>query len=198
MSCTRALPLLLLLAGCTALPRHDSDGVASAGIAALGSSAETEVAQYRAAITALNGSQLELAQAEFQQLTKSRPELAGPWINLALIDIRNNDLEAARKHLAIALERNPKMPQAFNLRGFVELSQGSPQKAADDYRQAIALREDYAMAHFNYALVHDIYFQDLKVAVRHYRRYLELVGDQDKKTAEWVIELERQLAEGRQ
>jgi len=195
MSYIRALPILfLILAGCTALPRHETGADGPTGAPTLSSSADKEVAQYRDAISALNNSQLEFAQAELQRITRNRPELAGPWINLALIDIRKNDIEGARKNVAKALERNPKMPQAFNLRGFVELSRGNVIKAADDYRHAIALKEDYAIAHYNLALIHDIYFQDLKVAARHYKRYLELTNNQDKKTAEWVIELERQLS----
>lgn len=195
MSCTRTLPVLfLILAGCTVLPRQETGWDGTAGTPTLSSSADKEVAQYRDAISALNNSQLEFAQAEFQRIARNRPELAGPWINLALIDIRKNDIQGARKNVAKALERNPKMPQAFNLRGFVELSRGNVAKAADDYRQAIALKEDYAIAHYNLALIHDIYFQDLKVATRHYKRYLELTNNQDKKTAEWVTELERQLS----
>lgn len=195
MSYIKTLPILfLILAGCTVLPRQDTSSDGTAGTPALNLSADKEVAQYRDAIMALNNSQLEFAQTEFQRITRNRPELAGPWINLALIDIRKNDIEGARKNVAKALERNPKMPQAFNLRGFVELSRGNVARAADDYRQAIALKEDYAIAHYNLALIHDIYFQDLKVAARHYKRYLELTNNHDKKTAEWVIELERQLA----
>ncbi len=199
MSCTRILPMLfMLLAGCTVLPRLDPGPDAPAGTSPLSSSADREVAQYRDAISALNNSQLEFARAELQKITRNRPGLAGPWINLALIDIRKNDMENAMKNVANALERNPKMPQAFNLRGYIELSRGNVIKAADDYRQAIALREGYAIAHYNLALVHDIYFQDLKVATRHYKRYLELTNNQDRKTAEWVAELERLLSKEKQ
>jgi Flp pilus assembly protein TadD len=194
MSYIKTLPwLLLILAGCAAAPRHAPEpGGAAAGPAA-SASADEELARYRSAITALNNSQLEYAQTELRRITAHRPELAGPWLNLALVDVRKNDIEGARKHLAQALVRNPKMPQAFNLRGYIELAHGDVTKAAEDYRQAIALKEDYAIAHYNYALIHDIYFQDARVAVAHYKRYLELTGNQDKKTAEWVTELERQL-----
>ncbi|MCK7577319.1 MAG: tetratricopeptide repeat protein [Chromatiales bacterium] len=176
----RALPiLLLLLAGCTAVPRPDSGSGEFEGIDVPGSSADAEVARYRNAISRAQqlatGARTDRAPPDHRQ---SPRVLAGPWINLALIDIRKNDIDGARKNLANALERNPKMPQAFNLRGFVELSQGNVNKAAEDYRQAIALRDSYAIAHYNYALIHDIYYQDMKVAVRHYKRYLELTGNQ--------------------
>lgn len=161
---------------------------------ALGASAEDETSTYQRAISALNNSQLEAAETELKKLVKSRPEFAGPWVNLALIDIRKNNLDSAYQNLSKALERNPKMHQALNARGYVELVRGNVGNAVGDFRQAFFVKENYAIAHYNYALVHDIYFQEMKVAVRHYKRYLELTNNKDKKTADWVVELERNLA----
>lgn len=189
--------LVIVLGGCATQSRQDVVTPTGTDITgSLGVSAADETELYRRAITALNNSQLDLAEAELKKIAKSRSDLAGPWLNLALIDIKKKDLENAYKNLNKALERNPKMAQAFNMRGFLELTRGNITKAIADYRQAITLKEDYALAHYNYALVHDIYFQDMKIAVQHYKRYLELTKSQDKKTADWVVELERNLAKG--
>lgn len=198
MSYTKLLALVfLLLTGCvTSSPQDTAAPVKPGTTGGIGASAIDETELYRRAITALNNSQLDSAETELKKLTKTRSEFAGPWINLALIDIKKNNLEGAHKNLSMALERNPKMAQVYNVRGFLELSRGNIAKAGEDYRQAIALKEDYALAHYNYALIHDIYFQDMKIAVRHYKRYLELTQNQDKKTADWVLELERNLAKG--
>ena len=166
------------------------------GAGGMGAPTDAETTRYQRAIMALNRSQLDDAESELKKIVKNRPEFAGPWVNLALIDIKRNNLENALKNLAKALERNPRMPQIFNVRGFVELSRGNIHNAVNDYRQAIAFKDDYALAHYNYALLHDIYFQDMKVAVHHYKRYLVLIQQQDKKTADWVLELERKLAQG--
>jgi tetratricopeptide (TPR) repeat protein len=196
---TKCLPLVLLaLTGCTGIATHEpASGVLAPG-ETLSASADNETNLYRQAITALNNSQLEQAEADLKTIINERPEFAGPWINLALIDIRKKNLEGAEKNLAKALERNPKMPQIFNALGFIETSKGNINKAVDNYRQAIALKKDYAIAHYNLALLQDIYLQDAKVAVEHYKRYLELTEYQDKKTADWVLELERSLARGAQ
>lgn len=198
MSYTKLIAIVfLILAGCaTPSPQDTATPTIPGATSNLGASAVDETELYRKAITALNNSQLDSAETELKRLIKTRSEFAGPWINLALIDIKKNDLEGAQKNLNKALERNPKMAQVYNVRGFLELSRGNIAKAVDDYRQAIALKEDYALAHYNYALIHDIYFQDMKIAVRHYKRYLELTQNQDKKTADWVLELERNLAKG--
>lgn len=199
MSYTKLLPLLfLVLSGCTAISTRDSTPSKPSGADTQSSSANEETELYRQALTALNSSQLEQAESGFRKIIKSRPEFAGPWVNLALIDLRKKNIENAEKNIAKALERNPKMPQAFNLLGFVEMSKGNVNKAVSHYRQAITLKEDYANAHYNLALLHDIYLQDTKVAVQHYKRYLALTNNQDKKTAEWVVELERNLSKGSQ
>lgn len=186
------LGLVFIVTACTTT--HRQDAPVSTGV--LGASAEDETDTYQRAITALNHSQLEAAEKELKKLSKSRPEFAGPWINLALIDIKKGNFDGAYQNLSKALERNPKMHQALNARGYVEFARGNVNKAVADFRQAFFVKENYALAHYNYALVHDIYFQEMKVAVRHYKRYLELTNNQDKKTADWVVELERNLAKG--
>lgn len=183
---------LVFMTACTTPNRQESP--IPTGV--LSTSAEDETSAYRRAITALNNSQLEAAEMELKKLSINRPEFAGPWINLAIIDIKKNNFDGAHQNLSKALERNPKMHQALNARGYVELARGNVTKAAGDFRQAFFVKENYALAHYNYALVHDIYFQEMKVAVRHYKRYLELTNNQDKKTADWVVELERNLAKG--
>jgi tetratricopeptide (TPR) repeat protein len=192
---TKFLPLLLVaVAGCSAVSTHDVASEKPAQLDPLSASANEETNLYQQAITALNNSDYDQAETELKRISRTRPELAGPWINLALIDVKKNNIDSAEKNIANARKQNPKMPQVYNMLGYIDISRGQYKKAADDYRQAIALKEDYAMAHYNLALLHDIYIQDLKISVRHYKRYLELTGNQDKKTADWVLELERTIA----
>ena len=114
---TKCLPLVLLaLTGCAGIAPHEPASGIITGGEPLSASADKETNLYRQAITALNNSQLEQAETDLKTITQGRPEFAGPWINLALIDIQKKNLEAAEKNLAQALERNPKMPQIFNAR----------------------------------------------------------------------------------
>lgn len=182
-----------MVAGCAGAPATQTrgetrDDVTTAAVA------DQEIELFRRAITSLNNAELDRARTDFQQLARSRPALAGPWINLALIDIKKNDFAAAETHLAKALERNPGMPQAYNMLGFIEVARGNMSKAMEHYQKAVALKQDYALAYYNMGLLHDIYLHDTAKAVQHYKRYLELTNHQDKKTADWVAELERGLA----
>ena len=205
MSCTRfmfrptwaAVFISLALGGCAIAPREavPTGDIAIAPTAA--AVADREIALFHQALASLNGAELDRAAAGFTELTKTRPGLAGPWVNLALIDIKKNDLAAAEKNIAQALVHNPRLPQAYNLLGFIEVAKGNMASAVTHYRKAIDLKNDYAMAYFNMALLHDIYLHDIPVAVENYNRYLALTDNRDKKTAEWLAELERSMARGK-
>ena len=107
-----------------------------------------EIALYGKGITYLNDNQLTDAETIFKSIIAKRPEFAGPWANLALINIKNNDLAKAQENLNQALARDPSMPQIYNMLGYIEKKKGNINKAIDYYLQAIAKKPDYAIAHY--------------------------------------------------
>ncbi len=157
------------------------------------SNPESEINLYQQAIIHLRDNDLDMAKDILVTFTKNRPELAGPWANLGLIKIKNNDLDAAEKLLEIAVEKNPKMAQAFNLLGFIANKRENLQQAKEFYIQAIQYKNDYAVAHYNLALLYDIYFQEIEKAIQHYQRYLELIEYNDQETIDWLDELKFSL-----
>jgi tetratricopeptide (TPR) repeat protein len=185
--------LILLLAGCASAPTppEASDNTAKAQ-----AEANREIAMYAIAMADIQDNKLQTAQELLTKITDKRPELAGPWANLALIDIKNKDYAKARQHVNKALKRDPALPQAYNLLGFLDKQDGNINQAIDDYQQAIAKKPDYAVAHYNVALLYDIYLQDIPNAIQHYKRYLDLTNNQDQRTADWVKELESSLKRG--
>jgi tetratricopeptide (TPR) repeat protein len=188
--------LLLMLAGCTA-PAGPTSGVASTSDIQSGVSlADEEILRYRQAITYLNENQLDRAEEIFSSFINKRPELSGPRVNLALVLIRRNNLPKAQETLHQALQLNPQMPQALNLLGYIEKKNGNINKAKEHLTQALVVKSDYAIAHYNIALLYDIYFQDIRNAIKHYKQYLDLIGAEDQDTANWVNELERSLSRG--
>jgi len=145
---------------------------------------------YRQAITALNASDLDTAESLLKEFNQQKPELAGPLANLGLVYYKQGKKDLARETLLQALEKNSKQAQALNLLGEIAYEDGNATKAEEYYKKAIAIRDDYANAHYNLALLYDIYFQDVAQAVKHYRRYT------DKDTANWLEQLENSLKSG--
>lgn len=191
MRSIKLTPLLgVLLSACASAPSPDvTTNSAPRSDVTAPSAVEKEITQYTTALNLLNVNQLDQAETELTGITRNHPELAGPWANLGLVYIKKNQYDKARSNLDKALEKNPKLAQAYNLLGFIEYQQGNIIKAKQDYAKALANKEDYPLAHYNLALIYDIYLHDIPNAVVHYKRYLELIKQDDKATADWVNEL---------
>lgn len=123
--------LLLLLGGCASGPsktpialkveKQDTDTQKP--------SIENLVAFYQDALTALNHNNLKKAEKYFLKVTKTHPDFAGPWANLALIYIKQERYKKAENHIEKTLEKNPEMAQALNMAGFIEERKGNINKA---------------------------------------------------------------------
>ena len=186
----------VLMASCASRPNTQAHAVpVDSGSYAV--DADREIANFQAALSAMNGNQLDEAARRFRAIAKSRPEFAGPWVNLALIDVRQNRLDDAAKNAAEALKRNPRSAQAQGVLGFVAAAQGDVKKALDHYRRAVEIKKDYAVAHYNIALINDLYLNDMATAATHYRQYLAATDGGDKKTADWLAEIERSLGQAK-
>lgn len=172
-----------------AMSQHDRDK-------AIQTTTDSDLEKYGEAITLLGNGELDKAKTMLVEFTEQRPELAGPWANLGLISIKQNKLAEAESQLAKALQKNPDMPQALNLMGYIEKSRGNIIKARDYYIRAVEIKDNYALAHYNLALLYDIYIQDVNKAIEHYQKYLALIKDKDKRTAEWLDQLKASLKKG--
>lgn len=149
----------------------------------------SEIDRYKHAMTLLNNNKLTEAKEIFLEFNAERPELAGPYANLAVIELKNNNLEQAYELVNVALTKNPKLAQALNLLAYIEQINGEINSAVKHYQQAIENKEDYAIAHYNIALLYDVYLQDIESAIRHYEQYMKLINNADKSTADWLEQL---------
>ena len=152
--------------------------------------------KFEQGIKALAAGDLEQARRLFSDITRQNPTLSGPHANLALIDFRQKDLQQALVRINRAIELNPSSHQAFHLRAQILLQQGEIKKARDDYQQAIDLNPEYLNAHYNLALLYDIYLQEIALAIDHYTIYLSLLGEKDETIEEWLNHLKGTLENG--
>ncbi|MFV9615434.1 MAG: tetratricopeptide repeat protein, partial [Gammaproteobacteria bacterium] len=82
------------------------------------------------------------------------------------------------------------------LRGQLFVTKRKIHDAKKDYEKAIELKPDYSNAHYNLALLYDIYLQEMALAIKHYETYLSLIKKPDEATQEWVNHLKGVLANG--
>lgn len=152
--------------------------------------------RYQQGITALSNFDFAKAENIFRDFTKNYPDLSGAYGNLALIQFNQKKNDEALLLIDKAITLNSNNAQAYNLRAQLRLEAGEIHQAKEDYRKAISLKPDYAIAHYNLALLYDIYLQDIERAIQHYEKYLSLTDQPDERTREWVNHLKSMLKNG--
>ncbi|PKF63478.1 hypothetical protein CW745_01110 [Psychromonas sp. psych-6C06] len=156
-------------------------------------STKIELAVYTKALIALNNGELEKAQQLFTKMSELQPDIAGSWANLAVISVKQERYDDAQKQVATALQKNPKMVQSLNLAGNLAQRRGEILKAKSYYQEALNYQPKYALAHYNLALLYDIYLQDIANAVTHYQLYLDNIDSKDETTTQWLAGLRATL-----
>ena len=147
-------------------------------------------ARYEEAVKLLEGGELADARSALERLERDAAYIPGVHLNLALIHYRTEDYDEARRKLDEALELSPRNAIAHNLNGTLLRKEGRFEDAEIAYTKALKIAPDYAAAHFNLAVLFDIYLQYWIDAKDHYRRYLKLTGSSDKRVESWIEDLE--------
>lgn len=137
------------------------------------------------------------AEPELARLAKSGPQVREIWLNLALAQYQQKDLEKAAGTVATILQRWENTAPAHNLAGLIAVQEGQFDLAKQHYMQALRINPNYANALYNMALLLDVYLQDIANAVQYYELYLEL-ADSDEDTRIWMEELKLTLHRGDQ
>lgn len=148
--------------------------------------------RYQQALAALRNGQPQNARETLEKLSRQYDAHLGLKINLATLYYQVNDIERARRLCGEALAIDPGRAHIHNLSGLIAVASKHFTKAEGDYLQALKLDENYANAHYNLALLYDIYYQDIPAAYRHYSRYLALEPE-DKATQDWLEQLKYSL-----
>lgn len=188
----------LLLSACGDQNIRPSESTATTGPTDIKTIVITEADrdQYRLAITALSQNQLEEAEQRLKDFIKQRPELAGAYTNLGLVYYQKEQPELAIKMVEEAIKLNPGQAEAYHLRGQLLVKQGKIHEAREDYMKALELNPDYSNAHYNLALLYDIYLQDIAQALKHYEQYMALSKQPDEKIREWISHLKGSMNNG--
>lgn len=155
-----------------------------------------DVTKFDEGILALEENNLDKARRLFTEFSRVNPNLAGPLTNLALIHYKKGEIDTALQRINRAIEINPDQAQAYNLKAQLEIANRNINQAEKDYLKALQLQPHYKNAHYNLALLYDIYFQDIPLAIKHYELYQSLISIRDETTDEWIIHLKGTLENG--
>ena len=186
--------LVMLLAGCAASPRQQSqvkieiqDEVGFTITEVAGVSGVTRE-RYQAAHSLLAQQRNAEAIEVLQQLVSDEPHLSAPRIDLAIAYQEINELELAEEQLVLALEQNPRHPVAHNELGIVYRKTGRFTEARASYEQSLAVYPGFHIARRNLAVLCDLYLGDLQCALDNYEAYMETVAE-DPDVAIWIADI---------
>jgi tetratricopeptide (TPR) repeat protein len=191
-----ALLTAVMLAGCAAAPAPRAVPMPEPGTAAAAPAPEVRdrnADAFERALGLLRDERLTEAEALLRQVVADQPELAGPWVNLAQIYLRQQRDDAALDALQRAVQANPANCAARNELGVLLRRRGEFAAAEDHYLACLTHQPDFEPAHLNLGILYELYLGRLPEALAAYRRYQALSAEPDRRVDIWVVDLERRL-----
>lgn len=176
----------VMLNGCQSLPEKNA---ASLPVVVPAGAKST----YARAVEAVKAGRNAQAIQLFIGLTQEYPDFAASYTSLGLLHLKNNRLADAERVLNQAIALNPTDAIAYNHLGVVLRQRGEFELARQAYMSALRIKADYAGAHLNLGILHDIYLHDLGQALQNYQDYQALTGENDKQVAKWIVDLQRRV-----
>lgn len=191
MTFTRILSILailsaLFLAGCA------STGKSSGYSAPTGPVSSAAQSQYKSALAAMRKKNYKSALMKFKTLSVKYPGFAGPKANIGIIYTRKGQYKKAEAAFKEAIALNSANPGIFNELGVLYRRTGKFKESAQAYANALSVDPDFAYAHLNLGILYDIYLRKNEKALKHYKRYQELVKN-DKLVHKWIVDLKLRM-----
>ena len=153
----------------------------------------TEKLNYQEAISALKNQDTKKALIIFEELQTTQPWFIGSWLNGANVYIEQGLWPEALHTLHQAQAINPEIASIYTLQAYCYRQLGQFNDAEAAYKNAIALKPDFALAYYNYGILLDLYLQKPTLALVHYEHFQALQGTPDKQVQRWIKELKRRI-----
>jgi tetratricopeptide (TPR) repeat protein len=147
-------------------------------------------ARFKAALDLMKARQFEPARAAFVALSRDFPEFSGPLTNLGILYAKDKQRDAAVESLSRAVDANPRNAVALNWLGILYRESGAYARAEEAYLRALTVRDDYAPATLNLAILYDVFLHRPDAALTRYRAYQQLTGGDNLIVAAWIRDLE--------
>jgi len=122
-------------------------------------------------------------QHSFQKLAKLKPA------RYAKTEVADASLPSGEAELKAVVEREPANAPAYTQLGLSYRQLGRFKEAQAAYEQAIAAAPEYAPAHLNLGVLHDLYLQQPDPALQEYERYRALAGEPLPQVQQWIAEV---------
>lgn len=156
--------------------------------------ADNARSDYNRALAEMRKGNLDSAQARFKKISEQYPLLSGPIVNQAIILRKKGQTQEAYDLLQKSILQHGKNPRLLNELGVLSRQLGKFKQAQVSYESAIRIDERYAVAHYNLAVLADLYLHDPALAMQEFETYQTLIPEPDKTVSGWIVELQRRSA----
>ena len=180
--------LTMVMAACSQLPvsapeqKSDNDGAIP-----------RQVKQdYREALGFMVKGKYDKAEPLLLDLTRSRPDLSGPFANLGIVYARGGRNAEAEQSFRQAISINPNDAEVYNHLAVLLRNEGKFAEAQSVYRQGLKVQPDNRHLLLNLGILYDLYLGAPHEALAQYEAYQKIAGD-DKQVNGWIVDLKRQL-----
>lgn len=148
--------------------------------------------EYDQALAFMKKADYQRAEKILKGIIEKDASLAGPYINLGIIRLKEGNLIQAEQLLLDAQAKSANNPEVQNYLGIVYRQQGRFNDAEAAYKKAIQLNPNYAKAYLNLGMLYDLYLGNYTAALKSYRQY-QVLQPQDKTVENWIIDLNHRM-----
>lgn len=121
------------------------------------------------------------------------PEQARAWVQTGVQAHQQGDVHGAIEAWQRAVALDPANAATVNNLALLLKQQHRFREAASLLTQGLGAAPGVAELHYNLAVISELYLLDLDQALTHYQHYRALAGDDEKRVAGWIADLERRL-----
>lgn len=187
--------IVCALASCKTTPTKDSPLVEQASPPSTLPTSDLNAADlndYHQAKGHMVSEAYDQAKDILSRLHRMRPSHTGIAVNLAICEFQLKQFIESQNILNKILDKDAPA-QAYNLQGLLHVQNNAHIEALKSYERALKLDNTLFDAHFNIALLYDVYFQNIEAAYKHYQTYLALTPLEDEDTKNWLEQLKYSL-----
>jgi len=148
--------------------------------------------KYKKALVHLQSGELMRAEMLLKEVSAKYPRMAGPYINLGIIAMKEARWREAESLFNSAKTLSPDNPEVLNYLGVIYRQQGKFNEAKDVYQLAIKQDKKFSSAYLNLGILFDLYLSDYVMAKKYYQQYQDLVPD-DQNVKSWLIDLDQRI-----
>ncbi|MCE5230077.1 tetratricopeptide repeat protein [bacterium] len=130
------------------------------------------------------------AQFHYEEAGRQFPASPKPDLKLGILAMKMKDNDTAGKDFRDALQKDPKNTEAFNNLAVIAMQGKDYPEAARLLNEALTINPNYTSALLNRGLIADEIEKNHPLALKLFRRYVELNGPRAGEVRNWIQDLE--------